>query len=191
MITVLLVILEGCANAPSRFYVLTSLAPLENVKSVKNANRELVIGVGPIELPQYLDRLPILTRTSKNEFQLSEFDLWAEPLEDNFSRVLVENISLLIPTDHVILFPSNRKRVVDFQVVVKVIRFDCGMDGDCTLSARWTILGKNGKTILLMKKSNFTVRSVETNHTAMVEALSKTLTDLSREIASAINSSHS
>ena len=186
-LSVLILLLEGCANStPSRFYVLTSLAPLENEKSIKAANQELAIGVGPIELPLYLDRLPILTRTSQNELQLSDLDLWAEPLEDNFSRVLAENLSLLIPTDRVVLSPSNRKMVVDLQVAVKVIQFDGQIGGDCTLSARWPIFGKNGKSILLMKKSSFTERSVEPDHKAMVEALNKTLNGLSRDIASAI-----
>jgi uncharacterized protein len=185
-ITAFLIILEGCANTPSRFYILTSLDPLENEKLNNAASQEIAIEVGPIELPPYLDRLPILTRASQNEFQLSEFDLWAEPLEDNFPRVLAENISILIPTDRVVVFPWNRKMAVDFQVVVEVTRFDCRVDGVCILNARWSLLGKHGKKKLLMKKSSFTEHSLEPDNTARVGALNKTLTDLSREIALAI-----
>ena len=80
--------------------------------------------------------------------------------------------------------------VVDFQIVVKVIQFDGRMGGDCTLSARWTILGKNGKEKILTKKSSFTEQSVESDYTTMVGALNKTLDSFSREIASAVKDLH-
>ncbi|MGV7222220.1 MAG: PqiC family protein [Nitrospinales bacterium] len=179
--------LTGCvSSAPSRFYVLTSFAPLENKVPNKLANQEFAIEIGPIEFPQYLDHLPILNRVNRNEFQLSEFDLWAEPLEDNFSRVLVENLSILIPSNRVVLYPSKRREDVGYQIEVNVIQFDGAMGGDCSLSARWAILEKNGKKKLLIKKSSFTERSADPSYAAMVGALNKTLTELSREIASAL-----
>ena len=186
-IAALLFMMTGCVSSvPSRFYVLTSLAPLENKIPTNSANQELAIEIGPIEFPQYLDHLPILNRVSRNEFQLSDFDLWAEPLEDNFSRVLVENLSILIPSNRVILYPSKRREDVGYQIEVKVIQFDGAMGGDCSLSARWAILEKNGKKKLLMKKSSFTERAIDPSYAAMVGALNTTLTKLSQEIASAI-----
>jgi hypothetical protein len=47
---------------------------------------------------------------------LGEFDRWAEPLQDNVSRVLAENLAFLMPTDQSLLQPRPRSAVLDYQV---------------------------------------------------------------------------
>jgi uncharacterized protein len=94
--------LGACASTPSRFYVLNTLPASETVPATA-AERGPVIGVGPITLPKYLDRPQIVTRASRNQLALGEFDRWAEPLQDNVLRVLAQNLMLLIPTDHILL----------------------------------------------------------------------------------------
>src|SRR6266540_6222252 len=94
--------LGACASTPSRFYILNTL-PVSEMTPATAAERGPVIGVGPITLPKYLDRPQIVTRASRNQLTLGEFDRWAESLQENFSSVLVENLALLIPTDHILL----------------------------------------------------------------------------------------
>src|SRR4029450_13669808 len=56
--------LSGCAGSPpTRFYVLPSLTGAETAPPA--APRDLTIGVGPVTLSPYLDRLPIVTRASR------------------------------------------------------------------------------------------------------------------------------
>jgi uncharacterized protein len=95
--------LGACASTPSRFYMLNTLAPSEGISSASQAEQGPVVGVGPITFPKYLERPQIVSRASRHQLALGEFDRWAEPLQDNFSRVLAENLSLLIPTDHILL----------------------------------------------------------------------------------------
>jgi uncharacterized lipoprotein YmbA len=86
-------LLTACAtSAPTRFYVLSSL-PASGAES-RNAKLEdcTAVGVGPVELPDYLDRTEIVTRVSPNKLELAQFDQWAESLESNFSLVLAENL---------------------------------------------------------------------------------------------------
>jgi len=76
-----LTVLGGCASTePSRFYILHSLSGSEAETQIAAAENGVAIGIGPIELPEYLDRPQIVTRLSKNELQLAEFDQWVEPL---------------------------------------------------------------------------------------------------------------
>ena len=56
-------------------------------------------------LSPYLDRLPIVTRASRARLVLGEFDQWAALLQDLVTRALAENLSLLIPTERVVLHP--------------------------------------------------------------------------------------
>jgi len=47
----------------------------------------------------YLDRPHIVSRAGRNKLKLSEFDRWAGSLERDVARVLVEDISSLLPAD--------------------------------------------------------------------------------------------
>src|SRR5215831_18341660 len=99
--------LSGCASSPpTRFYVLPSLTSADTAPPA--APRDLTIGVGPVTLHPYLDRLQIVTRASRARLALGDFDQWAASLQDSVTRALAENLSLLIPTDRVLLYPWSR-----------------------------------------------------------------------------------
>lgn len=175
----------GCATTqPTRFYMLSALP---NPQSQSDADSPgLSLGIGPIELPPYLDRPQIVTRTSGNELHLAEFDKWAEPLQDHFTSVLAENLSLLLSTDRIIIFPWERSTPVDYQVTVKVTRFDATVGGDTSLIARWSIIDSDDREVLMMKKSRFSEPAAREDYDAMVSAMSNNLADLSRAIVAAI-----
>lgn len=182
-----LMLLGGCASTqPTNFYVLSSLSGSEANKQAGASDRSIAIGVGPVDLPRYLDRPQIVTRTSRNELDLAEFDQWAEPLKDNFSNVLAENLSILIPTDRIAVFPWNRSTPIDYRVAVEVTRFEAKTGGNASLVARWSILGKKGKKVLMTRKSSFSESVKAKDYKATVSAMNRTLEALSREIAAAI-----
>ena len=139
MLSVLLLGLHGCASSPpTRFYVLPSLTGADPV--LPAAQRDLTIGVGPVTLHPSLDRPQIVTRVSRARLILGEFDQWGAPLRDGVTRSLAENLSLLVPTDRVVLHPWSRTTVPDYQVTVEVTQFDAGPGGEVVLAARWQIL---------------------------------------------------
>ena len=93
----------GCAAFapradPSSFYILGALpeADFAADKNTAGVKANFTVGLGPIELPGYLDRQQIATRTSTNRLSYSETDRWAAPLAESFSRVLGQNISHLL-----------------------------------------------------------------------------------------------
>ncbi len=184
-----LLILAGCIggkSSPAKFYVLNSLPNPEAEKQVTAAEHGVAIGVGPVTIPPYLDRPEIVTRASGNELHLSEFERWAEPLQQNFARVLAENLAALIPTDRTAIFPWRQSTPIDYQVAVEVTRFEGYADGHSSLMARWNIVGADGKKELLARQSSFTARADANDYESRVSALSRTVADLSREIATAI-----
>jgi uncharacterized lipoprotein YmbA len=184
-----LVVTIGCASTqPSRFFTLSALASSETRTRVGASSPSIAIGVGPVTLPELLDRPQIVTRTSRNELRLAEFDRWAGSLKDDFSRILAENLSILLSTDRVSLYPWRRSISVDYQVVVDVVRFDGELGGDARLVARWTVLGGRDKEVLSMHTSRISEPSGEQSYAALVGAESRALGRLSREIAEAIMS---
>jgi hypothetical protein len=185
-LVVCVLIVSGCSfTQPSRFYTLSSLSDAGEVKT--GAESDLALGVGPISLPNYTDRTEVVTRASPNEFYFAEFDRWAEPLQDVFSRVVIENLSVLLATDRVFMVPGRRATLVDRQVEIQVTRFDADVGGPAVLGARWEILDNDGRS-LLVRRSTFTEPVTGEGYGAVATAMSRTVAALSREIATAIRS---
>ena len=180
----IVIIIGGCASTPpSRFYVLS---PMQGDQRQAAFNEACVaISVGPIELPDYVDRSQIVTRISPNKLNLAEFDQWAEPLKESFSRVLMENLSILLCADPISLYPSRGPTANDYRVEVEVIRIDGRLGDQATLVARWIILDEKDGTILFTMKSNLSSPAQGGDYEALVSAQSQTLAALSREIAEA------
>ena len=179
-------LLGGGTQQRAKFYMLNSLYSSKAAMETEIARDVLSIGVGPVQLPQYVNRPQIVTRISRNELEVDEFARWGEPLKDNFSRVLAENISVLLSTDRVFVYPWNWTAPIDYQVVIDVTRFDGAVGGDVSIRARWTLLGDDGEKVLLRKNSSLSIRADASTYEALVSAQSRMLADLSNEIAEEI-----
>ena len=176
----------GGTQQATKNYVLNSLYSEEPQAQAVADLHNIGILVGPIRMALYLDRADIVIRDSQNQIRLAEFSQWAGPLQENFSRVLAENLSVLLATDSVGIFPGTRAMLFDFNVTVNVTRFD-GMPGKkADLRARWGILDKNRKEMLFEKHTQLSQLTENDSLEALIAAESRTLADLSREIAEAI-----
>ena len=176
--------LSGCASSPpTRLYVLPSMTGAETASPA--APRDLTIGVGPVTLSPYLDRLPIVTRASRARLVLGEFDQWAASLQDLVTRALAENLSLLIPTERVVLHPWSRTVELDYQVTVDVMQFDAGPSGEVVLAARWRLLNAKEQA-LVMRQARFTAAAGRRDYEATIIAMGHTLDALSQDMAAAL-----
>ena len=176
----------GGTRQPTQNYVLNSLYSEEiETQAVADLN-DIGILVGPIRMALYLDRSDIVIRDGQNQIRLAEFSQWAGPLQENFSRVLAENLSVLLATDSVGIFPGTRAMLFDFNVTVNVTRFD-GIPGQkADLRARWAILDKDRKKMLFENHSALSQPTKDESMEALIAAESRILSDLSREIAEAV-----
>jgi uncharacterized lipoprotein YmbA len=180
------VALSACGDTkPSRFYVL---AP---VVEPDGATREMVrtraFGVGPVELPSYLDRPQLVSFTTANKVDISEFDRWAEPIEDNFTRVLGENLAALMPEARIETYPfsSTAPNALERQVVVQVSQFRLNAARQVEIKANWTVLEPGRRRGVA--RSFATLVPVEDQGTeAVVAAMSRAVGGLSRDIRSGL-----
>jgi uncharacterized lipoprotein YmbA len=187
--------LAGCGNFsakpdPSRFFTLTAIAqpgatPGKDLSNLAGVS----LGIGPIRLPGYLDREEIVTRVSPNRIDFSEYDRWAEPLDASFTRVLAQNLSVLLHTNRLVFYPWEPNRRPNYQLTVQVIRFESNDRGEVYLSARWEIFdtSNNNRISLRTGESGITRQPTAQSTDASVAALSEALGDLSREIANAVS----
>ena len=180
----------GCANTqPSHFYLLRALSP-GSVSGQSDTTRSNVsLGLGPITFPQYLDRPQIVTRASAHEVELAEFHKWAEPLNENVSHVLAENLSALLSTDRIVQYPWKPSNHPDYQLSLEVLQFDGTKSQEAVLNVRWTLVGDDGKTVLQKKTSQFSEILQGSDYEDLVEAMSRMLATFSKEIADVIQAS--
>jgi uncharacterized protein len=179
--------LAGCvgSSAPARLYVLTPGPEATGDPPGVQGPCSLALGVGPVQLPDLLDQAQIVTRRRADEIDRAEFDRWAEPLADSVPRVLVEDLSALVKTERVALFPWDPEQAVRYQIAVNVLRFDGALGGDVVLDARWRILAADG-TERAVHRSVLTQPTGGPGYEAVVAAMSRALTALSREIAATL-----
>ncbi len=178
--------LMGGTREPTKSYVLNSLHTEETQPQPVADLSDIGILVGPVRLALYLDRAAIVIRDSQNKIKITEFSQWAGPLQENFSRVLAENLAVLLSTDRVGIFPGTRARLFDYNVTVYVTRFDGKPGEKAHLRARWIILDKNRKKTLFEKHTLLSQPTENDSMEALIAAESRTLADLSRKIAEAI-----
>lgn len=173
----------ACASTPAtHFYVLNSVAqPREGTVAVGAADGP-VIEVGPVTVPEYLERPQIVTRLSSNELRLSESHQWAEALDQNVSRVIAENLSAALHTDHVVLYPAKQAAAVQFRIVVRIVRFDAAEDGVTVLEAFWRVIGSAGETFAPEMRSRFESSARELTYNAITAEMSEALGKLCEEI---------
>jgi len=186
VIGLFLILLVGCGGStPSRYYVLNSL-PLESKVQGASDNSCIRVGIGPIKLPEYVNRLQIVTRTTQNELAVSNFHLWAEPLADGVPRIIGENISRLVCTKEVSLFPWKPSRAPDYRVEAEILSMDGNRGSEVSLEAWWTISYGVDRTTLVTKTSRHSAFVAGGSYEALVQACSRTLAALSGDIADAL-----
>jgi hypothetical protein len=142
--------------------------------------------VGPVTLPAYLDHIQVIAMGGTHEVALNEFTRWAEPLRDAFSRVLVENLSLLLETPAVSAYDRGPAVSSDFQIVIDVTRFDVDAGGQACLTAFWTVDSPEGGNAGLIRKSHICEAAASMAVLDRVEAQNRVLNQYSRDIAAAV-----
>jgi len=171
----------------SKFYLLTPTADTaaSATGSQQSTTGDFTIGLGPIKLPPYLDRPEIVTRETPNRLELSKEDRWGESVQNGFTRAMDRDLGAQAGAA-VIDFPWYATVHIDMQVQIDVFRFETDSQGTATLSAKWTILDSTGKTILYTVETHLTQPSKPGDETEAAAALSRTIGDLSGQIANMV-----
>lgn len=179
--------LSGCASTePSRFYTLSTLSDKNMSRHDSPAIGRMSVGIGPIEIPDYLDRPQIVSRSGLNELKLAEYDRWAGSLSENITMAVRENLSLLLATDRVFAYPCNSPSQIDYKVAIKIVRLESVPGDHVALKALWTLTGGKDNKELTTRVSDIQERLNVSGYDAIVAAMSRTFASLSREIASEI-----
>jgi uncharacterized protein len=183
----LLPALAACTRTrPTMFYTLVTAAGPP--AATRRRGKGLVVGLGPITLPQYLDRPDIVTREGANQMRLAEFHQWAQPLEPMLAQIMAEDLLVLLGAEDVIPVPQRRDVPLDRVVEVDVNRFDADEAGEVVLDARWRVYEGDDDTLITSGRSTVAEQGAPVpDYDAIVAAMSRAAGQLSAEIAFAIS----
>jgi uncharacterized lipoprotein YmbA len=182
--------LAGCLggpSAPTNFYMLSPLSPSQAKTSAVTTEGRIRIGLVTVVVPEYLNRNEIVVNLDNTVYQLAEFNQWAEPLSDNLTRVLEENLTNLLRNDLIDVFLSSDSSIpLDYRMEVDVLRLDGNLGDQVTLVAQWALLEAEEDALILMRRSEYQEPAADNSYKGLVMAKSRTIEKLSRDMAAAI-----
>ena len=182
-LVVLTLLLSGCmgGSKPVEFYMLNADSGVAGTARVPVAAQGTVIGLGPIHIPEYLNRPQMIIAVTDNQYQLSENHRWAERLDQNISLALFKALPSQLGTDRIVRYPWSYRQVVDYQVRIDILEFNVDASGQSRLIAQWSVKPKDKPAI--DKRSEYRFPASTTDYAVMVKAQSQCLTKLGEEIA--------
>ncbi len=195
MIRILLIIIAislliGCSSSSPvpKYYTLNTIPTDKNTEIYSVKDSDIVFGIGPVEIPDYLDKPQIVTRTAENELMLSEFNLWGGSLKIDVMRVLIENISSLLAPKKITIISWKTSVPEAYRIPIYLLRLDASANGSIFLKAKWGIVAKDGRTVVSIREFSITKPIKGNDYKDIVYAMSDVLADFSKEIVSIIQS---
>lgn len=182
-------VLAGCGTSPpSKFYVLNAVKAQDVSGQILSPPHALALGVGPITIPDYLDRPQIVTHTAQNELSFSEFDRWSGSLGEDIERVLIENLSGLLAAEAVAVVTWQRRTTGGYRVGIEVNRFEAVPGRSVLLKATWGVSSYDGSKVFLAQAFSINQPLSGKEYSAIVAGMSQALGALSQEIATSVKS---
>jgi uncharacterized protein len=184
LLILLVASLAGCSSSPKpSFYTLsTEGAPT----ALADAKASYSVAVGPLTLPDMLNRPQMVVRVDANRVEIDEFHRWAGPLKQDMVRVIAENMAQALGIPRVLSSTQSGAGNVDFAVALDVQRFDTTPGKGVTIEAAWTVRRSAGGT----KSGHVLVEEPAgaEGYDALVAAHSRALGRVSRDIAKDVQS---
>jgi len=132
--------LAGCASSPpTRFYMLS--APEQPA-----AKAVYSVAVGPVTVPEIVDRPQFVLRSAANEVTITEQTRWAGSLQNEIPRVIAANLAQSLGDTQVWVYSKGAGSEADYRVTVDIQRFESVLGQAATVEAQWTVRVAKDKT---------------------------------------------
>ena len=178
----LVVILAGCGSPPKERYYALSMAEASNPGPSQAA---FAVAVGPVTVPEMVDRPQMILRVAANRMELSELNRWAEPIKRTLTRAIAASIAQNAPTARVYLPGTDAVNPADYRVRIEVERFDSELGKGATVDAAWSISG-GGSTEIRYGRSLVRESAGGAGYDELVAAHSAAAAAIGREIAAVL-----
>ncbi len=182
----LTIMLVSCGSSkPTHFYLLNDVQ-LHHMKTVQGVNN-IVIGIGPVNFPKYLNQPQIVTRSGSNKMNIDEFNQWGEPLENNFTQVLGKNLQKILNSNNVVVYPWDLSQKINFQIIVEVYRFEATTDGKVIGELNYKIINpQTREQLIAVSKTYREIIPQKFSYTQLAASMSRIVGRISEDMAKAL-----
>lgn len=174
--------LLGCQNSPRKHYVLLNSPANTSANQANSTNITRSIGIGPIVIADYLDRLAIVRTQGGNSLQISDTDYWGEPLDKGIARVLADALRQRNPDTSFVQFPyrSDARPSHSLRLQIHQLNYN---GNQASLEATWELVDNISKQIISRKNFSHT-NNTAGNATDIARAYSNLLVALAEDVQS-------
>lgn len=176
----LVILLSACSRSPKvNFYTLESKLMIQTAS--KNMFKQSVI-IGPITLPEIVDRPQLVLRVAPNRVEISEIDRWAEPLKSEIPRIIADDLGNIIASKWVYSHLQNSGMDPGYRIVLDFTRFEAIKGDAVNVEAKWSMREALGKT---SKSGYFYIREIvkADGYDSVISAYGRALYALSQDLA--------
>lgn len=175
-------LISGCQQSPRKNYYLLSASAVEPIHAAENIDQ--VIGIGPIEVAEYLNRLHIVYQTEDGSLVMADNDYWAEPLDKGVARVLALNLTRHDTSRSFVKFPWRNDSKPDYSLRLQIHSLNRAAS-QAYINATWELIDNTQKTSL--QRRHF-IRSIAATSGAkgLIQAYSQLFSELASEMDEAL-----
>ncbi|RKR38819.1 PqiC family protein [Paraburkholderia sp. BL17N1] len=174
----------GCKSPSASFYTLSPDRSLAN----SGTTRSIAAVIGPVTIPDLVDRPQIVTRVGDNEVEINEFARWAQPLSGDIGGVIAANLAVLLNSPQISVFDLTREPPGVWRVRIDVMRFESTPGREVTVDVLWAVRPPgNGRPVRGRSVAREAVSGP--GFDALVAAHDRALASVSRDIAAAVQGS--
>jgi uncharacterized lipoprotein YmbA len=170
----------GCASLrESNYYLMSPVPPAQPAELAQSPN----LGIGPVTLPDYLERTNIVTRESASRVRVAPDDKWAAPLEAHLAELMAENLRMRLGIDAVPVYPWPPATRVDLQLTMEVLELIHYQDS-VHLAVRWRLL--DGPSSAVVDRLSRFEEASGPEYDQVVDAMARALGRLADDIAATL-----
>ena len=174
---------SGCGTSPPVRYFTLASEPSQTARKAETPANPYAIAVGPVTVPELVDRPHLVLRTSSTQVQVAEQARWAAPLKSEIPRVVADQLASLLTGASTATSSQRAVSAPDYRVLIDIQRFDSTPGVSAAIEASWTVRGRDGALLAGRSVAN---EPSGAGYDELVAAHSLALGAVSRDIANAI-----
>jgi uncharacterized lipoprotein YmbA len=177
--------LAACRTPPQEtFYTLNPLpAP---VPAEARSHTRFTVAVGPVTVPEMVDRPQLVVRRSPNRVDVLEHHRWAQPLGAEIARVLAADLAGRLPDARTVSAGGQAGERADYRIALDIEQFDAVPGQGVTVLAAWSL--RHEGTTLRAGRSALREAVQADGYEALAAAYARALAKMSAEIAAVVHS---
>jgi len=178
LITILSLLMACQSSPPKNYYLLSPSIPtsLNNDQAITQ-----MVGIGPIELADYLNRLNIVSMDSNNSLKASATEFWAEPLDKGVLRILALNLTQQNPSRMMQAFPWRSDSIPAYSLRLQIHELIV-LNNQAKINVTWELFDTSNKKII--ERQHF-LQGIKTESGA--EAIAHAYSQLLSQLADRMN----